>query len=657
MTFGYKQRECDTCGGRLVYIAEDKEYECTYCGNRYERTESYDGQFSVRHAAQQALSALASRKIDVVEDNLNECLKIDPSYPGTIIARLAHQLIVATEAQAQGDRAKASNAIAQAVGHYKKLPVFSPETCDVEADFYEGIESADIRALLQSVFGTLKDEARLKLIKEGFSAEGIHSENAANDLINRSFAEGDYAQIDAVLKSTAKLDADRLVSLLLEKYPDSEQKLSNLEGVLDRQFDKAKARNLVSAYLTSSSNSVETKAKVIDLFAQKGVCVKGEALGAYLAGGATPDTVSNLIKSLCRQPQIDEDIDYIIGAMFLFAHPDDARQALEDLKRGGSFISFGQDCIMAMLLRTDISVEEKAAFNKVAIDYGMTEKRKQGAFSALLTSNYNPEDKPALLSVLAENISAVNPKTAENYLLSCSVDGDKKPEVVKVLISCVKARESLSYAAKKYVASSSDSLSVHNQIIAILAREGLVDSANNLGGVIASAGSDYALDAAREMKQAGVEMGPTVLSDYLEANLGTPGYSSAMFMEFYSSNSQVTPDLFIRFLFDAPDEEAKSSKVKMLNDCIRGTLDGYRCRVGFAGETFEGSIWHCYLVGNADGERTVNLVSDLLQPYSGKPNAEVLYANSRIKFKRFIQAYRDKIPASSLSKCSSLRLA
>lgn len=657
MAFGYKQRECDTCGGRLIYIAEDKEYECAYCGNRYERTESYDGQFSVRHAAQQALSALASRKMDVVEDNLNECLKIDPSYPGTVVAQLAYQLIAATEAQAQGDGSKANNAIAQAIGYYKKLPAFSPELCDVEADFYEGIESADIRALLQSVFGTLKDDARLKFIKEGFSAEGIHSENAANDLINRSFIEGDYAQIDAVLKSTANLNADRLISLLLDKYPDGDQKLTNLEEVLNRRFDKANARNRISVYLTSSPDSAETKARVIDLFALRGVCVKGEALGCYLAGGASPDTVSNLIKSLCRQPQIDEDVDYIIGAMFLFAHPDDARQALEDLKKGGSFISFSQDCMMAMLLRTDISVEEKAAFNKVAIDYGMSEKRKQGAFSALLTSNYDSNDKPALLSVLAEDISAVNPKTAENYLLSCTVDGDNKPEVVKVLLTCVKARESLSYAAKKYVASSSDSLSVHNQVIAILVREGLVDSANNLGGVIASAGSDYALDAAREMKQAGMEMGPTVLADYLEANLGTPGYSSAMFMEFYSPNSQVTPELFIRFLFDAPDEEAKSSKVKMLHGCIRGTLDGYRCRVGLAGETFEGTIWHCYLVGNADGERTVGLVSDLLQPYSGKPNAEVTYAGSRMKFKKFIQANREKIPASSLQKCSSLRLA
>lgn len=656
MAFGYKQRECDTCGGRLIYVAEDNEFECAYCGNRYERTESYDGQFSVRHASLQALSALASRKMDLAEDNLNECLKIDPSYPGAIVAQLAYQLIAATEAQAQGDAAKANNAIVQAIGYYKKLPVFSLETCDVEADFYEGIESADIRAFLQSVFGTLKDEARLEFIKEGFSAEGIHSESAANDLINRSFVEGDYAQIDAVLRSTANFDTDRFIGLFLGEYPDGDQKIINLKKALNRQFNKVNARNLISSYLISSPDSAETKARAIDLFAQRGVCAKGEALGTYLACGASSEIVSSLIKSLCRQPQSDEDVDYIVGAMFLFGHPDGTRQALEDLRKGGSFISFSQDCMMKMLFRTDISAEEKAVFNKIAIDYGMSEKRKQGVFGGLLASNYDPGNKPALLSALAGEISSVNPKTAENYLLSCSVDGDNKAEVVKVLLACVKARESLSYAAKKYVASSSDSLSVHNQIVAILAREGLVDSVNNLGGVITSAGSDYALDAAREMKQVGMEVGPTVLADYLEINLGTPGYSSALFMEFYSENSQVTPELFVRFLFEAPDEEAKSSMVKMLHGGICRTLDGYRCRIGLAGEAFEGPIWHCYLVGNVDGERTVGLVLDLLQPYLEKLNADVTYAGSKMKFKKFIKANRERVPASSLQKCSSLRL-
>ncbi len=656
MAFDYKQRECETCGGKLVYIAADKEYECTYCGNRYERTESYDGQFSVRYAAQQALSALASGNMDVAEDNLNECQKIDPSYPGTIVAQMAYMLAVAREAQKADDRAKSRNAINQALGYRQKLSPFNPESCDVEADFYESIESADIRSLLQDVFRLLNDSARCGFVKEGFNAEDLHSEKTANDLVNRSFSESDYEQIDAVLRSTAKIDTNQLLKLLLESYPPGEQKVANVRSVVSRGVDGKEARRAVSAYLASSEDDASTKEQVIDALANDGICVTGESVSGYFSAGASPETISTIVGSICRHPQSDEDVECIIGALFSRSTVEQAEKAMACLKESGSFISFSQECMMGMLLREDLTVEEKKTFNKLAIAYGMTEKRRQGVFSALLTSSYPSEGKAELLGALAEDIVSVNPKTAESYLVSCTQDGEKKPEIVKVLLGCVKARESLSYAAKQYASSSADSLAVHNEVIGVLAREGLVDSASKLNEIVESTGADYALDAAREMKQVGVELGPTVLADYLRNSLGTPSYSPAMFMELYSSGSQMPLDLFLRFLLEAPDEEAKSSKAKLLHGCLLGSLEGCRCGTQVGSDVFEGSIWHVYLVGSIDGQRSTALIADLLMPYCGKPNGEVSYSGKRMKFKKFLRANRGLIPSSSVAYCESLRL-
>lgn len=656
MAFDYKQRECETCGGKLVYIAADKEYECTYCGNRYERTESYDGQFSVRYAAQQALSALASDNMDVAEDNLNECQKIDPSYPGTIVAQMAYMLAVAKEAQKADDRVKTKNAINQALGYRQKLPSFSPESCDVEADFYESIESADIRSLLQGVFRLFKDSARYSFVKEGFNPEDLHSEKTANDLVNCSFSEGNYKQIDAVLKSTAKLDTSQLLQLLLEKYPSGEQKVANIRSVVLRGVDGKDARRAASDYLVSSEDDENTKGQVVDVLAGSGIFVTGESVSRYFSQGASPETVSAMVGAICRHPQSDEDVEHIIGALFSHSTVEQAEKDVAILKEGGSFISFSQECMMGMLLREDLTVGEKKAFNKLAIAYGMTEKRRQGVFSALLTGSYPSEEKAELLEALAEDIASVNPKTAESYLVSCAQDGEKKPEIVKVLLGCVKARESLSYAAKQYASSSVDSLAVHNGVIDILAREGLVDSVSKLNEVVGSAGTDYALDSAREIKQAGVKLGPTVLADYLRSSLGTPSYSSAMFMELYSPESQMPLDLFLLFLLKAPDEEGKSAKAKLLHDCLLGSLDGCRCGAQIGSDVFEGSIWHVYLAGSIDGQRSTGLIADLLKPYCGKLNGEVSYSGKHMKFKKFLKAYRDKIPGSSVAYCESLRL-
>ena len=83
MAISFKQRVCETCGGDLVLDQARGCYVCMYCGNTYERSESYDGNLSVRNAALQALNSVASLggsldKWDTVEDNLNDCLKIDP---------------------------------------------------------------------------------------------------------------------------------------------------------------------------------------------------------------------------------------------------------------------------------------------------------------------------------------------------------------------------------------------------------------------------------------------------------------------------------------------------------------------------------------------------------------------------------------------------
>lgn len=655
MTFGYKQRECETCGGALVYVAADKEYECTYCGNRYERTESYDGQFSVRHAAQQALNALADRKMDVVEDNLNECQKIDPSYPGTIVANASYYLIKALNAQNEGDAEKSNNFIAQSIGFYKKLAPFSAESCDVEADFYENIDQADARSLLQSVFGTFKDTARTEFIKSGFSAESIHSGEAANDLIRRSFAEGDYPQIDAVLKSTAEIDTVNFLRLLLEQYPANEQKIENLKSLLSRKIDKNAARQIASQYLLSSSDSAEIVESAITELAHSGICVKGEVLSAYFSG-APIDSISRMIESICTQPQNDEDVEHIIDSLYMYSPINVAEASLSKLKSGGSFIFFSQNCLLGMLARCDLNAEQKASFNKLAISYGMPEKRRQGVFAAFLESGYSLGDKAAILTMLAADITAINPKTAENYLLFCSVDSESKPEIVKALISCVRARESLKFASKKYVSSSADSLSVHNEIVRLLARESLVSAADGISDILSNAGSDYALDTAREFKEAGVEIGPNALMEYLQGSIGTPNYSSAMFMELYSPSSRITPELFIRFLLEAPDQDEKALKAKMLHDCILGALDNYRCRIQLGDNQFEASVWHVYVAGTRDGDRTVQLVGEMLAPYAGKPNSEIVYGSQIVKFKKFVQANRSNFSPGAISYCQSKRL-
>ena len=655
MGFGYKQRECETCGGQLVYLSDTKDFRCSYCGNRYDRTESYDGQFSVRHAAHQVLSALSNSNLELAEENLNDCNKIDPAYSGSIIAAIAFHIEKARYAPDHGSQ---QNEIAQAISFFKKMEQpFEAESsqCDTEVDFYENLDSADVRSVLISTYKLLNDQGRMSFLKEGFHAESIHSEKAAIDVLSYAASEGEFAQVDALLRSSATVDTGLLVDLLLNSYPACDQKTENIRLALKRTANPCGFRTALSTYLSTSQDDISCKISVLESFSEKGVAARGDAVATLLKGSNEHDVV-RLAAVVRAFPQSDEDVDQILGACFSYLKSNEMQLVLDALAASGSFLSFSQECMMSMLSRADLTREEKILCLDVAKSHGLTEKRKQSVFGAVLMAPFDPEEKIALISVIADSMSAVNPMTAERYLMDCGSDADKKPDVVKALFSRIEAKGSLEYAANRYATSNADDLAVHNAVVQMLAREGFIKTARNFDGFLQTGDEDYALNAARDMKEAGVKLGPNVLQEYLEKTLGTPEYSSRLFAEFVTAESRVTPETFVRFLFEAPDEEGKAAKVKTLYDRLTCDLNGYRTKVSASGGTVDASVFHSYLIGNRDGSKTAEAVARLLLTTVAKPNSEVLLNGKPMKFKKLLQSGAAQLPDPSRSFCSSIRL-
>lgn len=655
MGFGYKQRECETCGGPLVSVGDTGEYRCTYCGNRYERTESYDGQFSVRHAAHQVLSALSNRNFELAEENLNDCNKIDPAYPGSVAAAIAYHIEQARFSDDQGTR---QNEIAQAISFYKKLArPFEAESpnCEIEADFYDNLDSADARSVLINTYKLLKDERRMSFLREDLRPESIHSEKAAVDMLKCAAAEGEFAQIDALLRSSATVDPYLLFAFVLDTYPACDQKLENVRMIMERPFNPGGFRTALSDYLVRSQDDVSCKVSLLEQCAARGVAARGDAV-AFLIGQADEQARARIAAALGKLLQSDEDVDQILEACCSHALPDEMRLFVEALAASGSFLAFSQDSMMSLFMRADLATEDKIACFKLAAEHGLTEKRKQSVFAAILLARMNPDEKLTLVAALGEAMTGINPLTAERYLMECESDGEKKPAVVSVLFSCIEAKGSLEYAANRYASSNKDSLEVHQAVVQQLAREGFVKTAQNLDGILSAGDVAYAVDAARDMKEVGVKLAPNLLQDYLEKSLGTAEYSSRLFAELASAESRISPDVFIRFLFEAPDEEGKATKVKTLYGALVRDLKGYRTRIAVSAGEVEASVFHSYLVGNHDGPKTVEAVARLLLATVDKPNGEVSFNGSSMKFKKLLQKGAVPLPESSRPFCSSLRL-
>lgn len=486
---GFTQRECASCGGPLEWHKEDNEFVCTYCGNRYERTESYDGSFSVRHSARQVLSAVAARNRKLAEEGINNCQMIDPSYVGTVVARLVFQLFVAGTEQASGDAYASKNAITQAIEQFRRLPVpFDATTCVDEAEFYDTIEDADARSLLITDFKMLKDTGRIAYIEQAFDASAVHDGTVANDALGRASAEGRWEQFDELVSSSADYDADTVFRMLILDHPDTESKVAELVQVADRGLNHQAAREALSAYLAGSDDAPETKIGIVGVMLWRGIAPDGGAVGAFAVAHPEDENARMLIGDYCEAEQIDADVEALLDTLMRQGTAAQIIQTIETLAASDNYLTFGQESMCTLLERGDMQLEDRLSCYETASRCGLTIKRKQSILAALLDVPAGGDGaKAAIVGAIVQDMDALNPTIIEAYLMEGPDAGATKADIVERLLGRTTARASLSYATRRYAESSSDDRETRDRVLSVLARENLVDwsavgNASGIGG-------------------------------------------------------------------------------------------------------------------------------------------------------------------------------
>lgn len=473
MAIDYARQLCESCGGQLRYHSDISQYECSYCGNTYEKTESYDGAFSIRYAAEETLKALISNDRSLITQNLNECRKIDPSYAGTTVAELAVAIFEAVNA-ANNSQEK-NRALQKASVEYGKLGVFSADEADEEADFYAKLESADSREYLMRIFRTFNDEARMSYIGEHFSAENISSQEAAAHLLARAFDENNFGQVDDVLASPAPVDVPTVFSRLLMEYPSGEKKLNHVSQLLGRGIATQHIRDSVSSYLSSVDSAAGDVNEVLEIVTRcsaYGGIVKGEALASIMRHDSYRSHIPTLIEKVCSSNAgrfLDEDIDTVLSAGFSLLSYADIEKMLSVFASNDYFIDFSQQTIMGVLEREDFSADVKKQVCELAGQYGLKESRRQGVLSVFL-EKYHRDDKAQVLQKYTELMSTMNPHTVEQYLMGHVDSPEVKEAVVAVLISRISNPQILARAFANYQNVRPDSEPYGSRIAALLSQ-------------------------------------------------------------------------------------------------------------------------------------------------------------------------------------------
>lgn len=677
MAVSFAKRTCETCGGTLKFDGQKNVFVCQYCGNTYERTESYDGAYSVRNAAIQALNSMTSLggTLDgwsLVQDNLNECMKIDPSYIGSTIAQLAASVQRAMILAPNGREAVRAD-LDKAQTCFAKLPQpFDTETCLEEAEFYSKIDSSDVRTLLTNVFSAFHDNARVDFINNGIDVGDIHSTEAAMTMINRAFSAQDWDLLDKALQSPAAIDTGALFKRLLEQYPDNDHKAGNIAGIITRGVDEQTVSEDLSRYLSQTSDSARTRYAVCSSCMARGIVPDGAGLCAlFQALTDESDTQSeageSIIALLGELPEgrlSDADTASIVGFILAKTSGKDIPRALGALKESGYFIDLRAEDILAVLVDDSRSVDDRIALWNTACGMGLEPRRRQIILSDYLGTRPSAADladsqeqqqdsRPAkirILEAIAKNLpDGVNPLVVENYLMKqpCP-DGERKPDIINVLLSFTTVGETLRRKAIDYQNSTPDTPQTTTRVLEALASHGVIQT---IGGALGQTGVEA-------MRSAGVSASPSALDEYLRSTLGTlngQAFDQVTAQNLVVAQSRVSAPMVVAYLLSAPDSMMKAQFASRLLKACPADLSA-PITINLPGGQFTAPMLQCYLVANQDSEQTAAGIVEALKQYTAKLNVDVEYMGNSMKFRKFVRSGFVNLPASTSGECMQIGL-
>jgi hypothetical protein len=659
MAVSYIARKCTRCAGKLEYEKEKKAWKCLYCGAEIERTEQYDGLFTIKNVVRQTLLDIAYRRPDGAEKNLTECEKIDSRYVGTIIAKIAYQMILAITPGAY-PQAESRNLFRQIKRNFEALQAVGANVSDDEEALYAFFDSADVYATLLLVYDSLHDDTRRDRMEHLLNAKEVYAKEPNKNLLRYALKNAKFGLIDAIMENPDSVDTSFALEEILKLYPDDENKLKNIERLLQSQTFRDEDKRILESYLADSRDAVSTKGKIVIFAYSSNIRIGSETLIEHLLSKADAETTADVLRQICGAKLNDEDIYNIVSFAISASTADIANAALDALRDTKQYVSINSKYLIAFLSRGDLSVSDKTEILRKLLSFNVDAKAKEAAIDHYLCFNRDAgEMRPAVISVLIDAVSVMQTGTVENYILKVSVDGADKPHIVERIFSLDLNLSFFGDLLAKYINSATDPKEVRDRIVALLTKRGLkLDQRAFIDYICGdSEGTADKLGFVKKLLSDGMQLRGDAVNAYLET-VGPARFDPELFALLVGSAGGISEKALTNYLLCCKDRDSLKVKnfLALAKQCHRNTAD-LRCDALCAGQTVSGNILPIYLIATPDSFEVTREIADYLIGCKAKLNADILSSSAgATKLKRFVSANRNSLSAVSARICAFYKI-
>lgn len=651
--------KCPQCAGRLQYIKEKKLWKCLYCGAEIERQEQYDGLFTIKNVVRQSLLDTAFRRLDSAARNLVECEKIDARYVGTLIAKIAYEMISISTPGACSER-EVRNLFAQLKKNYEILQGISTIVTDEEEALYEFLEEGDIFATLLLVYDSLNDTPRRDHVLRLLDAKQIYSKDVNDNLLTYALKNGKLDLADDILKNTDNINVSLALLETLQKYPDGKMKEERIAGLIKTNALHQEDRAAIEKYLAASEDSIGTKAAVIEAAVANGIDVGLEGVIRNILPAAGMKKALSILAVYCGKKLDDDDVLRILGYACSCKDVKTALGAMECLQRGNQYVLVPSNLIIAMLSERSLNASDKIAILEKIFEFKIEAKSMEAVITNYLCFNQDPvSTRKEVIPYLLDKYAALPTSTIQNYVLKCAVDGEGKPDIVKALFDKGLNTSLFNDLLSKYLTSSTDSSEVRAAVTEILSDGGLKIDPSSLINYVCGTQDDVPtkIRFVKKMVSNGSQLRSDAANAYLE-RMSPDQFNTELFALIFTPASSFSAKAAERYLLYCRDRDSiKAQNFRAIAERCSGGVRNMNCQISHGGNNISCSILQAYVLISTDSQRvTQDIVNWLITQQRMKINAEITTSGRSMKFKKYVVANRDKLSSNTNFICEQYKV-
>ncbi len=651
-------KKCVNCGGnKWEYLKELKMWRCRYCGGQVERQEQYDGLYTIKNVVRQVILDSAYRKMDQAERNLSECQKINAQYAGTLIASICSHMIAAVSGISMAGQDPRSM-LGQIKRDYMQLINESKDLSDDETVLYEFLDSSDAWAVLATVFHTLGDDQRRDYLLTLIDPQQVFSKETNKSLLSFAVKANQLSLAEKILETTDNVDIQDALMTVLHSCPDGAEKLRMGTRLLESGALKAGEESELETYF-SGSDSVLTKGAFACAASNLGVALSMDVLLREVMSQLDMDMLRQLLAALFKRRLYDGEVELLMG---FAANQQDGQRAcavLETLVASDQFISLNARQAETFLCNTSANIQLRLEILDKLKAFTCADRMWETvAGSYLCKANESYENRSAMLQGLYQLTAIIPAKIFENYVLTSTLDGEKKAERIREILNLSGMvpgffRE----LTGKYLRSNQDTPACKQAVLLQLMDCGIALDGSALIDYICK--SEESGNQKVELIQTALRSGTTLRGDALSIYLEqcSDSFSPELFSLLYQSAASVTQKALENYVLrckDAPTVKVRNASV--LASRTGMSLGSGNCTIHWQGMNVNCSLAQAYLLTTDDD---IGLATGMVQAMtqSGTRLANpVQIGAAQKKFNRFVQENRGKLSSVAERICDEHRL-